>query len=263
MKFDDLDKKLRVFETSHDCYVLPGIYMVARLDGRGFTRLAREVHHFEAPFDTRFRDCMIFTTEHLMNCGFRVIYGYTQSDEISLLLHREEGLFRRKLRKLVSVLAGEASAAFSSRLGSIACLDCRISQLPSPETVVEYFRWRQEDAMRNALNAYCYWTLRKESFSMEKATTALLGLGIAEKNELLSQRGIDFNETPLWQRRGVGVYWDTVRMEGQNRQTGLPTQYSRRRLKVDLDLPMGEEYETLLEKMTAEASKSLSFPRRS
>lgn len=33
MKFDDLDTKMRVYETAHDYCVLPGLYMVARLDG--------------------------------------------------------------------------------------------------------------------------------------------------------------------------------------------------------------------------------------
>ena len=44
MKFDDLDGRMRVFETAHDLCVLPGLYMVARLDGRSFTRLTKEVH---------------------------------------------------------------------------------------------------------------------------------------------------------------------------------------------------------------------------
>ena len=61
MKFDDLDQKMRVFETAHDLCVLPGLYMVARLDGRSFTRLTKEVHQFEAPFDPRFRDLMVET----------------------------------------------------------------------------------------------------------------------------------------------------------------------------------------------------------
>src|SRR3569833_1813901 len=93
MKFDDLDSKMRQFETSHDLCVLPGIFMVARIDGRGFTRLTKEVHKFEAPYDARFRECRIATVEHLLYCGFRAIYGYTQSDEISLLFHRDEALF--------------------------------------------------------------------------------------------------------------------------------------------------------------------------
>src|SRR5262245_28065195 len=133
MNFDELDTKMRVFETAHDHCVLPGIWMVARIDGRGFTRLTREVHQFEAPFDLRFRDLMVATTEHLMNCGYRAIYGYTQSDEISILFDRNEGVFGRKLRKYNSILAGEASAKFSLSLGAHATFDCRISQLSSEE----------------------------------------------------------------------------------------------------------------------------------
>lgn len=78
MKFDDLDAKMCVFETAADSCVLPGLYMAARIDGRSFTRLTKEIHHFEAPYDVRFRDYMVATVEHLMQCGFRVIYGYTQ-----------------------------------------------------------------------------------------------------------------------------------------------------------------------------------------
>ncbi|WP_292844422.1 tRNA(His) guanylyltransferase Thg1 family protein [Nostoc sp. NMS8] len=50
---------MRVFETAHDHCVLPGLYIVARLDGRSFTRLTKEVHQFEAPYDIRFRDLML------------------------------------------------------------------------------------------------------------------------------------------------------------------------------------------------------------
>ena len=79
MKFDELDTRMRVYETAHDHCVLPGIYIVARLDGRGFTRLTKDVHKFNAPFDERFRDYMLDTVEHLMNCGFDILYGYTES----------------------------------------------------------------------------------------------------------------------------------------------------------------------------------------
>ena len=155
MKFDDLDQLMRTFETAHDYCVLPGIYIVARIDGRNFTRLTKELHQFEAPFDERMRNYMIETTSHLMNCGFRVVYGYTQSDEISLLFHPEITTFDRKMRKYNSILAGEASAKFSLWLGDHAAFDCRISELPSTDRVCDYFRWRNEDAHRNALNAHC------------------------------------------------------------------------------------------------------------
>lgn len=46
MNFDELDKKMRVYEQSLDQIILPEIYMVARLDGRGFTRLTKEICRF-------------------------------------------------------------------------------------------------------------------------------------------------------------------------------------------------------------------------
>ena len=145
MKFDDPDKKLRVFETNHDVYVLPEMYMVARIDGRNFTRLTKEVLQLQAPFDERFRDYMVETVKHLMNCGFNVIYGYTESDEISLLFHLNEKVFGRKHRKYNSILAGEASAKFTLLSGTVVSFDCRLSELPNKQLVVDYFRWRNED----------------------------------------------------------------------------------------------------------------------
>ena len=242
MKFDELDSRMRVFETAHDYSVLPGVYMVARVDGRNFTRLTKEAHQFEAPYDARFRDMMIETAAHLMSCGFRSVYGYTQSDEISVLFHPEITTFDRKARKYNSVLAGEASARFSLLLGGHACFDCRVSELPNLEAVVDYFRWRNEDAHRNALNGHCYWTLRKEGETVEGATKALHRLSVAEKNELLWQRGVNFNELPLWQRRGVGLYWETHEKPARNPRTGEEVLAARRRLKTDADLPMKDAY---------------------
>jgi tRNA(His) guanylyltransferase len=198
MKFTDLDRKMRVFETAHDHCVLPGIRIVARLDGRNFTRQTKETHHFEAPFDVAFRDMMLATTEHLMQCGFRIVYGYTQSDEISLLFHEDEAAFGRKERKYNSILASEAGAMFSRQLGDLASFDCRICQLPDANLVVDYFRWRQEDASRNAMNGHCYWLMRRLGRSAQEADNALLKMSTSAKNELLFRNDINFNDLPAW-----------------------------------------------------------------
>ena len=242
MHFDDLDRKLRVFETAHDRCVLPETYIVARIDGRGFTRLTKQTIDFKRPFDERFRDLMIATTRHLINCGFAVTYGYTQSDEISLLFDTEERLFGRKTRKIISVLAGEASAAFSVGLGQPAAFDCRLSELPNARLVVDYFRWRHEDAHRNALNAHCYWFLRNEGKTARQASQAIEGMSIALKNELLFQQGVNVNTLPNWQKRGVGTYWETYLKTGKHDKTGEETQTERRRLTNQFDLPLRDEY---------------------
>lgn len=254
MKFDELDQKMRVFETAADHCVLPGIYMVARIDGRNFTRLTKESDRFEAPFDVGFRDYMLATTEHLMGCGFRVVYGYTESDEISLLFHLHEDTFGRKTRKYTSILAGEASAKFSLLLGDLACFDCRICELPNEQVVVDYFRWRNEDAHRNALNAHCYWMLRSQGMDVKGATDRLRGLSTPKKNELLFQGGINFNNVPAWQKRGMGLYWEDYEKPSTNPKTGEPTVATRRRLHRDLNLPMKDEYSTFVRRWVLEAS---------
>lgn len=249
MKFDDLDTKMRVFETADDYCVLPEMYMVARLDGKSFTKLTKTVHNFEAPFDVKFRDFMIGTVEHLMQTGFNVIYGFTQSDEISLLFHQNEEAFERKVRKYNSILAGEASAKFSTQLGNIACFDCRISQLPNAQLVIDYFSWRSEDANRNALNAHCYWMLRKQGLTVKKATDATHKMSIAGKTELLLKNGINFNSLPNWQKRGTGVYWETYQKTGMNPVKGKEEKATRRRLKVDAELPVKSNYHEMIRKI--------------
>ncbi len=255
MKFDELDRQMRVFETAHDYSVLPGIHIVARIDGRGFTRLTKDVHKFEAPFDAIFRDMMIETVKHLMDCGFNTLYGYTQSDEISLLFHRDIDAFDRKTRKYNSLLAGEASAKFSMLLSAHAAFDCRICELPTAENVIDYFRWRNEDAHRNALNGHCYWALRREGKSIGEATSALHRLSVAEKNELLFQHGINFNDLPSWQKRGVSIYWEIYEKEGLNPLKRQSVTTTRRHLLTNLELPMKDAYNLFIKRLLDTAQK--------
>lgn len=249
MKFDDLDAKMRVYETAHDFCVPPNIYMVARIDGRGFTRLTKEKHNFKRPFDEKFRDMMIETTKHLMTCGFKIIYGFTESDEISLLFDLNETAFSRKLRKFNSILAGEASAKFSLLLRDLGVFDCRISQLPNKQSVIDYFRWRNEDTHRNALNAHCYWLLREQGKSIKEATSSIEGKSIAFKNELLFENGINFNELPSWQKRGIGLYWNMVERKGYNPIKKVEEIALRKEIKINLGLPMREEYNKFIDEI--------------
>jgi tRNA(His) guanylyltransferase len=253
MNFDAFDAQMRVFEIAHDHQVLPDLYMVARLDGRSFTRLTKEVHSFESPYDERFRDYMCSTTEHLMDCGFRVVYGYTQSDEISLLFHPHENAFNRLLRKYLSVLPGEASARFSLLLGSPASFDCRLAQLPTLERVQDYFLWRMEDAHRNALNAHAFWTLRNDGQGPKEAADALEGMSVSEKNELLFQHGVNYNDLPAWQKRGVGFSWESYEKHARDPRTNQEVLARRFRVKQELELPMKEQYSQMVAALLAAA----------
>jgi tRNA(His) guanylyltransferase len=246
MKFAELDKKMRAFELSMDQKIIPETYIVVRLDGRGFTKLTKEVLSLQRPFDEVFRDAMIETVKHLMNCGFNITYGYTESDEISLLLDTDENSFDRKVRKLTSILAGEASAKFTQSMGTIGVFDCRVIPLPNVDLVVDYFRWRAEDASRNALNAWCYWKLRDNGLSVFEATKLLQGKSVSEKNELLFQFGINYNDLPDWQKRGIGFYYEKVDKNAFNLKTNASITVARRQLKVDMELAIGTNYNLLI-----------------
>jgi tRNA(His) 5'-end guanylyltransferase len=185
---------------------------------------------------------MLGTAEHLMDCGFRVIYAYTHSDEISLLFHPEESAYNRLMRKYISILAGEASAKLSLLLGDLATFDCRLSQLPAVEQVLDYFLWRSENAHRNALSSHGYWAVRKAGKTPKEASEELKGLSFEEKNELLIGHGIDFESLPGWQKSGIGLLWETYEKSATDPTSEQEVLARRYRVARVMDLPEKEAY---------------------
>lgn len=252
MKFDDLDLKMRQYELAYDFCIPEGNYIIARLDGRGFTHLTKNIWQFEAPFDVRFRDLMAHTSASLLNCGFKILYAFSESDEISLLLASNELTFQRKIRKIITILASEASAQFSLKHGSVATFDGRVSVLPNLNLVEDYFSWRQEDAHRNALNAHCYWLKRKLGLSPESASRDLLTFTRQNKHDFLFEHGINFNDLPNWQKRGFGVYFQEKEKSGFNPVLNEETITSRKIIYQNFDLPIKEEYRLLIRNLIQE-----------
>jgi tRNA(His) 5'-end guanylyltransferase len=84
--------------------------------------------------------------------------------------------------------------------------------------------------------------LRKEGYSEKEATNFLEHKSVAEKNELLFTRGINFNDLPNWQKRGVGLYWVKEQKQGFNPIEKVAVQAERNAIKIDYDLPMRDEY---------------------
>lgn len=259
MKFDELNSMMRVYETCNDHCVIPNIYMVARLDGKGFTKLTKRLG-YNKPFDIRFSQVMRKVTHYLMeNIGIKFLYGYTQSDEISLLFDINENTFVRKLRKLNSTLAGYASGLASMEFNEVVAFDCRISQLPSIELVQDYFSWRQEDANRNALLGYVYWTLRKDGLSAGKATSLMEGMNKSAQNEFLFTAGINYNDVEEWHKRGVGFYFESYFKEGWNLILKESIMTQRSRLVENEVLPTKEDYRFFIERLINGRGKQLKM----
>lgn len=124
--------------------------------------------------------------------------------------------------------------------------------IPSDDLVVDYFRWRCEDANRNALNAWCYWKLRERGMSASDATKQLEGTSIAEKNEILFQFGINYDDLPAWQKRGVGLFYAEVDRTILNPMDNQEITVSRKQLTVEMELPRGTEHDALIKKRLAE-----------
>jgi tRNA(His) 5'-end guanylyltransferase len=243
MNSDVFEARMREGEVFHSLRAPPGMWIVIRVDGRSFSRLTEE--RYEKPFDPAFHGCMTTAATGLIE-ELQLPYAYTESDEISVVAPPSWSLFDREVEKLASVSAGIASAAFTHAAGQPAHFDGRVWLGASLADVVDYFRWRQADAARCCLNGWCYWKLRQAGASMEEATARLKGISRSEKNELLFQHGINFNDVPLWQRRGTGVYWESFEKDGYNPLRQERVTVTRRRIKLDRELPMKEEYSQLL-----------------
>jgi tRNA(His) 5'-end guanylyltransferase len=91
---------------------------------------------------------------------------------------------------------------------------------------------------------------------VNEASDALQGQSVADKNELLFRNGINFNEVPLWQRRGMGLFWEEYDRPATNPITGEPVIAIRRRIRRELELPVKDEYSDFLRSLLAKASIS-------
>jgi tRNA(His) guanylyltransferase len=252
MNSDDFEARMRGFEYFHSFRLLPETWAVIRVDGRSFTKFTES--GFDRPFDIGFRDAMVQAAQALLK-EFQGLYAYTESDEISILLPPDWTLFDRELEKVVSISAGIASSAFTLAIGKQAHFDSRVWLGTSRSLVVDYFRWRQSDAARCALNGWCYWTLCKAGKSIKDATAILENRSPAFKNELLFQHGINFNDLPQWQRRGIGVYWQQYEKEGYDPIKKEPVKALRRRINVDLELAMKDDYGRFIREIIREEPK--------
>ncbi|RZS44423.1 tRNA(His)-5'-guanylyltransferase [Herbihabitans rhizosphaerae] len=246
MDGDEFEARQRRREWFHGLTVPPGSWTVIRVDGRSFSRFTGQ--RFTKPFDAEFSKIMVATAEALISeLGGK--YAYTESDEISVVFDPVFDMFGRSVEKLVSVSAGIASSTFTNGVGEPAHFDSRIWLGTTEIDVVDYLSWRQADAARCALNGWCYWTLRDNGRSAAEATGDLERTSTADKNELLHRHGVNFNDVPAWQRRGIGFWWETYERVGHDPIRGVDVSAQRRRLRVERDLPMKEAYRELVLKL--------------
>lgn len=115
MIYNTLDKRMKRYEKSTDLYLTRRTPVILRLDmcaGHTFTK------GFNKPFDSIFMASMMKTMEALCKDIQGAVFGYTQSDEITLILcdyqtTETDSWFDYRLEKLCSVSASKASRYFN------------------------------------------------------------------------------------------------------------------------------------------------------
>ncbi len=186
-----------------------GAVVLARIDGRSFSQWTRDLAR---PFDPRLSALMVDTTRALVH-ETSARFGYTQSDEITLVLHAEgEGSmlwFDGRVQKTVSQLAALATGVFNLLLPGalpekaaqravdrLPSFDARVWAVPSREVACEVVLWRALDATRNsvAMAARARFSHRETD---RKDTGAL--------RAMLSAAGAPWEAMPEGFRRGTMV----------------------------------------------------------
>lgn len=242
MKPDEFEDMMRKGEYMHQTVVPAGLPIVIRVDGRGFSKYTMD--RFEKPFDEKFSSMMWDTTEHLVR-EMGAIYGYVESDEISILLPPSTEFFGRSVEKLVSISAAASSSYFSILAKEPVQFDSRLwvwhEDNPIDHTV-DYFRWRQADSSRNCVQAYVYWLLRKSGVTRGLATGMMKGKGHEWKLEKLKEFDVEYEYIPAWQRNGIGFQYKRKLVEGINEHTGESYDVMRNVLVRNDHLPVRWEY---------------------
>ena len=241
------EERVRAGEYFSGLRIPPGMWAVLRLDGRSFHRVCTQLGA-KRPYDESLRDRMVAAMRAVIE-ELGGVFGCTHSDEISVAHRPDWDCFDRRVEKVVSVAAGVASVEFARGLpvdAPRAAFDARVWIGATLDDVQDYFRWRQSDAGRCAINAWVYWTMRAEGMSADRATQEADRRGFAWKNEWLFQRGINFDALPAWQKRGAAAYWERYEKAGTDPRTGATVTATRRRLATDLDLPLKEKYAQLV-----------------
>jgi len=209
---DTLGDRMKAFYEDRTRYALPRrTHTIIRIDGKAFHTYTRGLAR---PFDEQFMQDMDATACFLCANMQGVRFAYVQSDEISVLLTDFEkpttsAWFDGNVQKMVSISASLATAKFNElRPGKLAFFDSRVFSIPFVSEVENYFIWRQQDATRNSIsNVAASLYTHKE----------LNGKNNEQKQEMIFQKGLNWNNFPARCKRGRMVIKEPFEQRGATR----------------------------------------------
>lgn len=275
MDRSDLAERMKGYEKRNRYYLQRRMPVILRLDmraGHSFTK------GFKRPFDEVFIKSMQNTAKYLCENIQNSKLSYQQSDEITLLLVDYDKLntdcfFDYRVDKLCSITASMATMAFNkffenyvneyrfskwdgiskyedgthgyiqtllNAVGKGAMFDARCFNIPKEE-VTNLVYWRQLDASRNSIQMVGQVNFSHKELQNKSCNDI--------QDMLMTQRGINWNDLPTYQKRGsccvrnkIVIEVDSVMATAQLRDTSK----SENEWIIDTDIPIfkgkGREY---------------------
>ena len=227
-----------------------------RIDGKAFHTFTRG---FQKPFDEilvkSMQDTMKYLCENIQGC----VLGYTQSDEITLILIDYQNLnscawFDYEVQKMCSIAASMATMAFNkfftknvnyfemtheyddtineycttlvNAAEKGAMFDARVFNIPKEE-VCNLIYWRQLDATRNSIQM-----VGQANFSHKELQNKSCNM-IQEM--LFAEKGINWNDYPTHLKRGSCCIKTTIQNPNVDIKDGA---YPKSIWMIDLDIPI-------------------------
>ncbi len=222
-----LAKRMKQYEAVPQNTLTRRTPVIIRVDGRAFHTFTRG---FKKPFDDvlmqAMQDTMKYLCENIQGC----VLGYTQSDEITLILVdykklNSEAWFDYEVQKMCSIVASMATLEFnrsmkrravmfvnqkveneavrdelirqfgvySKAVNKGAMFDARVFNIPKEE-VTNNIYWRQLDASRNSIQMFgqAYFSHKQ----LQHKTCNQI------QDMLMTQKGINWNDLQTSYKRG-------------------------------------------------------------
>lgn len=223
-KKDSLGDRMKEFYENRSKTFLPRrVPVIIRLDGKAFHTFTKG---FKRPYDEilhkTMNDTMMYLCKNIQGCKL----GYTQSDEITLLLTDYDTIttdawFGYGVQKVCSIAASMATLAFNKNFRKhfekalselngpldsdeylstlykkldCAMFDARCFCIPKEE-VTNCFIWRQQDATRNAIQMLGQCNFSHKALQNKSCNDI--------QDMLMLEKGINFNDMVTEFKRGV------------------------------------------------------------
>lgn len=263
MDHSDIGARMKAYENCYRIYLPKRQAVIVRIDGRAFHSFTKS---FNRPYDALFASCMWNTTRQLCENISGCVFGYTQSDEISLVLVdykniNTEPWFGNNLQKIVSISASMATYFFKKIFeeairdeylnwyttgtvndekekllnqhtqaynNKLCVFDARAFIIPREE-VSNYIYWRQLDCVRNSIQ------LAGQAYFSHKQ---LQNKNCDQIQEMLWQEHqVNWSKYPTWFKNGVAIYKQPREIYHKN-EDGTQSFIVRDKWTIGLEMPM-------------------------